>query len=295
MFKNFILLLMIVTSTAYADEINVLRSTPPGGSEGLYADSVVEILNKNQLQANLVGFNNCKEAANWIEKNPRKPWIMMTHSDPLLLNLADPHDPASCNVPLTKDTLITVVGKTNYSICSRKDSGLGLEQLLSMPNPRIGIFNTKILRTTLTRQLNEIGVKNARVVAFSSGKDNFRAFAAGDTDFIVIGAQNIIDQVGAQCFLTTALPGNAPQGRVSMSTLNPKVSYANSGITTVAVGNHIDRATIRELFVDAYADRNSMLYKSTSTLTPHGIFAKESLTTQLNTIDTIVRDIRKEK
>lgn len=284
--------------SAFAEkEVNLLRLNPPGGSDTLWIAAETEVLSAAGYKVTTVGFTSCQDAAGWVKDHPTTPYLVTANTDPMILNLADPKNPASCNIPLTEKTLVTLVGKAYHMICAKDPANASLEAFRSKP-AKIGIWNSKLGVTSLKQHLVDLQAKNVKVIPFATGKDMLTAFVATDIDYVTLTQESLVNQVNAQCFLTSAnaefaakTPAKIP--RVSMMAVNKNLTFPESGSYVSIIGNNVDAAEIRKLMVIASRDTAGKFYKMMSPMDVKGVFIGESVPDQFKEIDAFVKKFNK--
>jgi hypothetical protein len=244
-------LLVLSTSVAMAQpEVTVLRLSAPGAGNAAWTEAIVQTLNDNGYSTNVVGFKNCQEGAKWLKDNPKEPVVAMNFSDPFLLNIVQPSNPASCNFPINKESLVAVSGKWFHFICGHTDKGGNLPALLNSSGAKIGSWNSPVQVKITEDQMTDIGVKNFKVISYAAGKDMMQAFVSGDIDYIILSTENFAAGLpNASCFATSAEPKYAAQmHRTSYSEINKNVRHQNSGLWPVIVSYNTDIAPLRKIF-----------------------------------------------
>lgn len=269
-----------LTAKAFAGEteINVLRGGKPGAGVAQWTDAITSTLKDNKIKVNELGFNSCQDAARWIKNNPGKPYITAVYSDNLILNMAEPNNPAGCNIPVTPDNLVSIMGKWYHFICgpAGKDT---IEYLQSNKPKKIGSANLPVQVKVIEQQMTDIGAKNFKVISYASGKAQIQALVSGDTDYTVFSSENLIPQMeGTNCFATSAPTEIAVTfDRISYESINPNVSFNHSGLWPVILSGNTDLSKIRPLFAP-YALKNQQLNTLMSLLIP----VEDSIEDQIN-------------
>lgn len=239
---------MALTASVQAQTINVLRLAPPGAGTAAWAEAISQTLTENGYRTNIVGFKNCQEGAKWLKDNPKEPVVAMNFSDPFLLNIAEPSNPAGCNFPINQESLVAVAGKWYHFICGHADAG-GLKGLLASDGAKVGSWNSPVQMKIVKDQLTDIGVKNFKVIGYAAGKDQLQSFVSRDTDYIILSSESLAKGLpNATCFATSAEPAIAAgMERTSYTELNPKVRHQDSGLWPIIVGYNVDIKNIRDI------------------------------------------------
>lgn len=240
---------LALSATAMAQPtVNVLRLAPPGAGTAAWAEAISQTLTENGYKTNILGFKNCQEGAKWLKDNPNEPVVAMNFSDPFLLNIAEPNNPAGCSFPINEKSLVAVAGKWFHFICGHADAG-GLKGLLASDGAKVGSWNSPVQMKIVQDQLTDIGVKNFKVIGYAAGKDQLQAFVSGDTQYIILSSESLAKGLpNATCFATSAEPAIAAgMNRTSYSELNPKVRHQDSGLWPIIVGYNVDIKNVRDI------------------------------------------------
>jgi hypothetical protein len=244
-------LLVFSTSLAIAQpSVTVLRLSAPGAGNAAWTEAMVQTLNENGYATTVVGFKSCQEGAKWLKDNPKEPVVAMNFSDPVLLNMVEPSNPAACDFPINKESLVAVSGKWFHFICGHTDKGGDIQSLIDSKGAKIGSWNSPVQMQITKDQMTDIGVKNFKVVSYAAGKDMMQAFVSGDIDYIILSTENFAAGLpNASCFATSAEPKYAAlMHRTSYSEINKNVRHQNSGLWPVIVSYNTDIDSLRKMF-----------------------------------------------
>lgn len=240
-----------LASLAFAQNtITVLRVAPPGASTAMWADAVKQTLELNGYKTNLVGLTNCQEGAKWIDTHPDDPVIVSQISDPFLLGMIQPSNPAACNMNVNTASLVAIEGKWFHFMCGHTGKGADIMSLIHSNGAKIGSWNSPIQIHITSDQMTDIGVKNFKVIGYSAGKDMLQAFASGDIDYLVLTSEVLAQSLpNATCFATSAPHKYAAQvGRVSYNDINKNTRHEGSGLWPIIVAYHTNMTPLRTMF-----------------------------------------------
>jgi len=251
------LILAFVSGMAFANynpsSINVVRMAPVGANGALWVEAISQTLMANGYKVNPVNYNNCKDAYNWFKNHDKEPTVIATFSDYAIINKVDPHSKATCNFPVNKDTLITIIGKWWNFICGHKGVSDNFQYLRSSDKLKAGVWNFPISYNVAKIQLAQMGFKG-RVVGFASGKAMLMAFSARDIDYIVMSSENMAKSLpSAHCFATSASIQDKDKympKRIAYSEVNKNISFDGYGLWPFVAGYNVDNEKIRNVLKD---------------------------------------------
>lgn len=251
------------TVTAATKEINVVRMSAPGAVYALWTDAVTERLQTAGYKVNLIGTNSCREAMQWIDSNKEKPMITFQYNYQIGIGLSDKSNPAGCPLEINENTLVGIMGKWYHFLCGH-DGVNTVDKLRKSNNAKIASSNNPIQNKILADQLEDIGVKNFKIISYAKGKDQVQSYIAKDTDYIIFSTESSAKQFPGSCFLTTApehiaktMHNGQDTGRTTYKSLNQNVRHDNMGLWPVLVSYNTDISDLRSLLKNA--SPNSLL------------------------------------
>jgi hypothetical protein len=288
MFKKIIIsaAIMVCTASWAAKEITVIRPSPAGGNDSAWSEATTEALEKSGYRVNSLAFNNCREVVSWVANNPTVPYILTTTLVPFMTSMAQPSHPAGCDIKINKETLVTLVTKSYLMVCSRDMDRFNLRHLSSGVPTTVAMNGQPLYVVPMQQQLTDLGMTNVKIVRFATGKDLFRAFVAGDTDYLAIVNESSATQVKAQCFLTTGSPDTVKKmvsttPRISTQTIKQDISFKDYGVYVGVLGSNINRAEVQGILARALKDPQSLMAKVTDHTILKGVFSGQSDAAQL--------------
>lgn len=243
---------LIITVAQAQAPINVIATTPPGG-----LSEKVNLLVQNALEGagyktNLIRYDNCKGAENWLKNNPGKPAVF----DYLFVNQAmyvyDPAHPGGCNLPLTKDNVVNIVLRTQFQACSLlpKDEALALWK---SGRGKLGVTATPDLNGVMADRIVGDVTPNTKVIRYKGNPALIQAMTSREIDFVgqYSNAGSAI-AAGAQCFFTLGDRAKAAQiNSTSVDDVKPNSAARNIGYLTGVIGYNIDIAKMRPIMINA--------------------------------------------
>lgn len=277
------------TSQALARDITVVRTAPPGGGTSSWNDAITQTLNAHGYSAKILGFKTCSEAATWVKANPKEPIIVMGFSDSFILNIADPKNPAGCDLPVNTNSLVGIVGKWYHFICGHTGKGASTEELLASRGVKIGSWNSPVQMKITSQQLTDIGVKDYKLIGYASGKDQLQAFASQDIDYIVLSSETMAASLPeATCFATSAPQSiAAPMNRDSYQQLNANVRNPGSGLWPMILAYNTPINDLRKVF-SSESKKSELFDKMASGFLP----VTSSIEQQVSELNAIAREVK---
>ena len=193
---------LLATSTAFATTLTVIRVGPPGANTDLFTAVMAGRLAEQGWNTNVIGFADCKGAEDWVQKNPSVPVMFTTWSDDFVLPKIDPTHPRNCpGLPVSRDTLVTIIAESNHMVCSIKE--LSVTDFLKGSATRIGIWNHPVQMSAAKTLLLDLNVSH-KLVGYARGADMMQALVAGDVDYVIVSSENLVKNVNGNCIITTA-------------------------------------------------------------------------------------------
>lgn len=295
-----ILLFSLISSFTFAaDRLTFLQIGAPGANSELYSNLMSSRLSERGWDTSLLNFLDCKGAEEWIKKNPQKPVIFMTWSDDFVLPITQPENPRSCPaLTISEKTLVTVINKSHHMFCSRGD--LGLTEFMSSKPTKVGIWSHPVQTLVAKDLIKDLKLEH-KIVGFAKGADLLQALVSGDVDYIVVSSENLIRNIGGQCFLTTASPVLAKtmsnlkttQAQTSVESLGFKLSRLGTGLIPLYVSYNTNIAALRIDIVDILntSPEYSKLY--TSINQKSGLVAGQSTAEQWSAFSSFLNSFTK--
>lgn len=200
--KKILFLLMMVSTMAFAGpDLTVIRIGLPGSVIETWTHPMSSRLAERGWNTQLIGFPDCQGAEQWIKDNPAKPVMYMSYMDHFALPFVKPDHPRLCpTLKASEQSLVAMPSRVYHNICGINKT---FSDLKSMNKPTIGTWNHPTQVSVVKTLLKDLGV-DARIVEFASAAQMIQSTAAKDLDFVVVSYENLVTNIGGQCFITTA-------------------------------------------------------------------------------------------
>lgn len=250
----------IAMTSALASEITVMRIGAPGANSDFYATVIGNRLQDKGWKIRTVSFLDCKGAEKWVKDNPREPVIYVTWADDFVLPSIDPDHPRSCaGLTLDSASLVTPIVKSYHMICSKNPTTA--QTFLQHKNAKIGSWNHPVQMRIVRDVLKDLDLNQMRLISFARGADMLQALVAGDIDYMVVSSENLVRNIGGQCFLTTAPKTQAAkmsdfrtnQTQTSIESLVARPTWTGTGLIPLYVAYNVDINKLRRDVVDILA------------------------------------------
>lgn len=232
-------------------QINIVNSLPAGGMSDKIHLAAQDALENAGYKTNLVRFDNCKGLETWIKNNPTKPAIFDYLLPNQLLYLTDPGHPAGCNIPLSRDSIVSIGYQSQTQICSLLPAAEAME-LFRSGKGKVGVVAApEIFESFIGKIVNELA-PNTKVVRYKGNAALIQAMSSRDVEFVTqVGNASSAAAAGAQCFLTMGDRAKAAKLKsTSVDDIKSNSSVRNLGQMTVLVGYNIDMDKIRPIIVN---------------------------------------------
>jgi len=237
--KKFLFLLMLISNLSFAgNDLTVIRIGMPGSVIETWTHPMASRLAERGWNTQLVGFPDCQGAEQWIKDNPAKPVMYMSYMDHFALPYVNPTHPRLCpSLKATEQSLVAMPSRVYHNICAIDHS---FNNLKTMSRPTVGTWNHPTQVSVVKALLKDLGVE-ARVVEYASAAQMIQATAAKDLDFVVVSYENLVTNIGGQCFITTAPKELAKkQNKLSVYDVVKKPSKPGTGAVPAYVAYNTD-------------------------------------------------------
>lgn len=257
--KNFFagIITAMTLTASFASELTVMRIGAPGANSDFYASVIGSRLQEKGWKIKPVSFLDCKGAEKWVKDNPREPVIYVTWADDFVLPSIDPNHPRSCaGLTLDSKSLVTPIVKSYHMICSKNPATV--QTFLQHKNAKIGSWNHPVQTRIVRDVLKDLDLQQMRLISFARGADMLQALVAGDIDYMVVSSENLVRNIGGQCFLTTAPKAQAAkmsdfrsnQPQTSIESLVSQPTWTGTGLIPLYVAYNVDIDRLRRDVVD---------------------------------------------
>jgi hypothetical protein len=277
-----------------SEPINIVTNVPPGG-----LSEKISLMLQNSLEAagfktNLVRFDNCKSLENWVKQNPKKPAIFDWPLVNQALSITEPNNPAACNIPLSRDTLVTVSFQTQFQLCSMATPGNAMARWRAGTG-RMGITGTPAIHKTMAEQIVADLSPDTKIVVYKSNPALIQAVASGEVAFAgQFSNAGAITSAGAKCFFTLGDREKAKKiGSTSVDDIKPNSSVAGMGYLSTVVGYNLDMDKVRPVVVAAIKNNEDLKKHFSAGADPKGLVIGQTPDQQWKDVENYLNRFRK--
>jgi hypothetical protein len=288
-----IMTLMVWPAQA-AKELYVIEFTPPGGNYNRMNLALSAQAAKRGYDIKEVRVNRCKGIENWRRANPNKPAIHAFDWLEDAARIVEPDNPASCDLELTKDRVITVNHVFNVHFCSMsKDKARSADSLFNNHNLKVGYVKTNAASEMgFTSTISMVNTK-ARQIPFKGAADQSQALLSGDIDIGIAQIPINFESIGATCFAQTNFNGIVDPGSIDLSKKFPSSIWSRYGSSQGYVGYNIDVNEFRAMALEASKTDERFLQQYKLGAAKKGVLAGESPEQQWTWIQNYINNFRK--
>jgi hypothetical protein len=285
---------LIVTVSQAQTPINVIVTTPPGGLAEKMNLMAQNALEGAGYKTNLIRYDNCKGAENWLKNNPGKPAVF----DYLFVNQAmyvyDPDHPGGCNLPLIANNIISTVFRSQFQTCSILPREEAL-RLWKSGQGKLGITATPDLNGVMADRIVGDVTPNTRVIRYKGNPALLQAMTSREIDFVgVFSNAGSAVAAGAQCFFTLGDRTKASKFNLtSVDDVKPNSVVKNLGYMSGIVGFNVDTAKLRPVIINAIKTDPELQKQVEAGLDFSGVVVGQTMDQQWQEIDAYIKKFKK--
>lgn len=285
------LFLLFSTQVFAAPELTVIRIGLPGSVIETWTHPMASRLAERGWKTQLVGFPDCQGAEQWIKDNPTKPVMYMAYMDHFALPYVKPDHPRLCpTLKATESTLAAMPSRVYHNICA---VGKNLGDLKSMHEPKIGTWNHPTQVMVVKTLLKDLSVQ-ARVVEYASAAQMIQATASQDLDFVIVSYENLVTNIGGQCFITTAPKDLAKkQNKLSIFDVVPRPTRPGTGAVPAYVALNTDMTRLQKDMAEIFNSAPEYVNMWSNSNIKSGIAAGRTPKQQWQEFDEYLNNFRK--
>lgn len=240
---------MMVASISWAEPINLILMSAPGGIYDLQLRAVEKTLQSAGLQTNYVLANSCKGGAAWLKSNPNKPAIVQTSAEEEVNRMLNPDSDSACDIGFKKSNILSLGLIVNLNVCTMHPSDQAMDRFLKGKNI-IGATFIPPTNGILVDGLIDTLKLDAKLIRYQGQVKLMQALLSKDIDFAVLGNVEGPISAGATCFLTMADVSRAKElKRTSLATISPGNPWIDSKQVYAYLGFNVDQSKIRSIVV----------------------------------------------
>jgi hypothetical protein len=286
---------VLLSCAALASEpVNIVTSFPPGG----FSEKVNQIL-ESSLQAagyktNMVRFDNCKSAENWVKQNPKKPavfdWPLVNQA----LSITEPSNPAACAVPLNQESVVTLAFRTQFQLCAMISPENAMARFRAGTG-RMGVTATPGIHKAMAEQIVADLGPDTKIVMYKGNPALIQALASREIEFAgQFSNASSATAAGAKCFLTLGDQSKAAKlGSTSVDAIKKNSSVAGMGYLTTIVGYNIDPAKVRPVIIKAIKENNDFKKHFATGADPAGLVIGQTPEQQWREVEVYLNRYKK--
>lgn len=212
-----------LASAAQAKEISIVVHAPEGGNVFKQSQMLADSLTKTGYNVNFVKANDCINAKNFLNNNPKTPAIFLysdlTHNE---------HRAAGCDLPPIKDNFVTMAFFRINAMCSAAAVHPTPEAAIALlkSNKPITVASSTSTPQSVIESMSTALGKKVTMVPYSGTSGSIRGVLGRDADFWYGGlTASIVENKELVCWGNTGQ--NAIQTMAPMKDLLPR--YTQSG------------------------------------------------------------------
>jgi hypothetical protein len=277
-----------------SEPVNIVTSFPPGG-----LSEKVNMMLEGSLQAagyktNMVRFDNCKSAENWIKQNPKKPvvfdWPLVNQA----LSISEPKNPTACSVPLNQESVVTIAFRTQFQVCAMNSPENAMARWRAGTG-RLGITATPGIHKAMAEQIVAELAPDTKIIMYKGNPALVQALASREIEFAgQFSNASSVMSAGAKCFLTLGDRSKAAKlGSVSVDDIKKNSSVAGQGYLTAIVGYNIDVNKIRPVVVKGIKDSDDFKKHFATGADPGGLVIGQNPEQQWREVESYLNKFKK--
>jgi hypothetical protein len=249
---SMLIVAMLLSAGASAEKIYLAHTAGPGGTKQAQIQALQEKLEAAGHTIEVVNTNSCRSAENWIKRNPGKPVITSHSIEDAAYGKNFPGTEHSCDIPLTRESLIAVASTAYLNVCSMDSVTAGLEKFKRGGNKiAVTYFPYGINEYLATGLVKNLKLENTRVVKYPDGAKTIQALVSRDVDFVLMSSAHLVTKSGGNCFMTLAPRNQARDGILSLEEFSPGNAWVGKSHTFTFVGFNLkNKSIIRKITVD---------------------------------------------
>jgi hypothetical protein len=285
----------LIISVAQAQTpVNVIITTAPGGLSEKINLMVQTALDSAGYKTNLIRYDNCKGAETWLKNNPDKPAVFEYLVAHQAMYVHNPDHPGVCNLPLSANSTISTVYRSQFQACSL----LPREEALALwksGKGKLGITATPDFNGVMADRIVADVASSTRVIRYKGNPALLQAMSSREIDFVgVFSNSSSAVAAGAQCFLTTGDRAKAAQIKsTSIDDIKPNSAIKNLGYLTVVVGFNVDMAKVRPVIVNAIKTDPELQKQIAAGADFSGVVVGQTVDQQWQEIDAYINKFKK--
>lgn len=283
-----------IAAHAQSEPINVIVSLPPGGLTDKINLAMKAGLEQAGYKTNLVRFDNCKGLEKWVRDNPGKPAVFEYLLGNTALKLMDPQNPAACDIPLSKESVLAINYQSQFQACSLRPVREAVD-LWKTGKAKLGITASPAINGPVAEKIVADVNKNIQVIRYNGNPTLIQAMISREVDFVgqFSNASSVI-AAGGTCFFTTAGIGKAAKNsQISLDDFRKNSPVAGIGYMSVTVGLNVDSSKLRPVLVDVINKHPDLRGVFDNGADIKGVAAGQSSDQQFKTVESYLSFFRK--
>jgi hypothetical protein len=243
---------MLLSAGVSAEKIYLAHTAGPGGTKQAQMQALQEKLESSGYQVEVVNTNSCRSAENWIKRNPGKPVITSHSIEDAAYVKNFPGTEHSCNIPLTRESLIAVASTAYLNVCSMDNAAAGLKKFKRGGNKiAVTYFPYGVNEYLATGLVKNLKIDHTKVIKYPNGSKTIQALVSGDVNFVIMSSAHLVTKSGGTCFLTTAPRDQLrDSGVIALEEISPKNAWIGKSHTFTFVGLNINKKEIQKIAID---------------------------------------------
>jgi hypothetical protein len=277
-----------------SEPINIVTSTPPGG-----LSEKINLMLQSNLEAagyrtNLVRFDNCKSLENWVKQNPKKPAVFEWPLVNQALSITEPNNPVACNIPLSRETIVSTIFQTQFQLCSMATPGNAMARWRAGTG-RMGVTATPGIHKAMAEQIVADLSPDTKIVMYKGNPALIQALASGEVAFAgQFSNAGAVTSAGAKCFFTLGDREKAKKiGSTSVEDIKPNSAVAGMGYLSTVVGFNVDLDKVRPVVVEAVKNDKDLKKHFAAGADPKGVIIGQTPDQQWRDVENYLNRFKK--
>ena len=246
------------TQLVHAEPVNLLVPFPPGGLTDQTLRAFDETFKTKGIDTNYLILNSCKNAENWLAKNPEKPAVTVFSVQEQINAALNPTADNACKITATKQNTMVMTLTAPMNVCSMLPPDQALAHFRRGTHKIGATFSPPTNGILVNGLIKTMGL-NSSLIEYQGNPKLVQALISKDIDFALFGNVKPAISAGATCFLTTGTQDFANKfDRTSIDEISINNPWRGNSQMNVALGWNIDTQIIRAYMMESMKTNPNM-------------------------------------
>ena len=277
-----------------SEPVNIVTSFPPGGFSEKVSQMLESSLQAAGYKTNMVRFDNCKSAENWVKQNSKKPavfdWPLVNQA----LSISEPNNPTACSVPLSQESVVTISFRTQFQLCAMTSVENAMARFRAGTG-RMGVTATPGIHKAMAEQIVSDLSPDTKIVMYKGNAALVQALTSREIEFAgQFSNASSATAAGAKCFLTLGDRAKAAKlGSTSVDDIKKNSSVAGVGYLGTIIGYNIDTNKVRPVIVKAIKENEDFKKHFAAGADPAGLVIGQTPEQQWREVEAYLNGFKK--